>query len=471
MKCTFAASLAALATCVALTASAAPIALDPPRDPAHPARSEVLHIPSAGLEINGLAYIASGQGAHPTLVICHGWPGNEKNLDLAQAVRRAGWNAVTFNYRGSWGSPGEFHFSQVPDDAAAVVAWLRRPEIAARLSIDTHRIAMAGHSMGGWATARAAALDSTLLGAILIAPADMGGLGKMSRADVVKAAADDAETLVTSPEKMADELMAQSDAFALKQSAPGLAKIPVLVLTADDGLAPSAGALVAAIRANGGTRVQTQHFVTDHSFNDSRLALQNAIISWLQALPSPSSAGTVADSAGDAMSDNPRLSVMLEEDQADRISWGQKKIDADTILDRDDKRRVEVRRMLATHQVRTAHDFYCAAVIFHHGQTTDDYRLATSLAWVGMTIEPANKDYAYMSASTWDRLMQKQGKPQWYGTKCRHESEQPGADQFYPVDETAVTDGDRARFDLKPLEVMRAHIGESIRLSGADATC
>ncbi|MDO8912512.1 MAG: hypothetical protein Q8N10_08825 [Phenylobacterium sp.] len=32
--------------------------------------------------------------------------GNEKNLDLAQAVRRAGWNAVTFNYRGSWGSPG-----------------------------------------------------------------------------------------------------------------------------------------------------------------------------------------------------------------------------------------------------------------------------------------------------------------------------------------------------------------------------
>jgi pimeloyl-ACP methyl ester carboxylesterase len=88
--------------------------VDPPRDPAHPARVEVLHIPAAGLEINGLAYIASGAGTHPTLVICHGWPGNEKNLDLAQAVRRAGWNAVTFNYRGSWGSPGEFHFSQVP---------------------------------------------------------------------------------------------------------------------------------------------------------------------------------------------------------------------------------------------------------------------------------------------------------------------------------------------------------------------
>ncbi len=67
--------------------------------------------------------------------------------------------------------------------------------------------------------------------------------------------------------------------------------------------------------------------------------------------------------------------------------------------------------------------------------------------------------------------MVKQGKPQWYGTKCRHESEQPSKDELYPVDETVVTDRERARFDLKPLQVIRAHIGESIRLSGADATC
>jgi pimeloyl-ACP methyl ester carboxylesterase len=259
--------------------------VDPPRDPAHPARVEVLHIPSAGLEINGLEYVASGPGTHPTLVICHGWPGNEKNLDLAQAVRRAGWNAVTFNYRGSWGSPGEFHFAQVPEDATAVIAWLRRPEIAAKLGVDPRRIAIAGHSMGGWATARVAAADPTLLGAILIAPADMGGLGKLKREVVVKAAAADAETLVTTPEKMADELIAGSNQFALSQSATGLAKLPLLVLTAEDGLAEGANSLVAAIRAQGSTRVQTQHFSTDHSWSDARLALANSVIAWLQGLP------------------------------------------------------------------------------------------------------------------------------------------------------------------------------------------
>ena len=94
---------------------------DPPPDKAHPAKMTVVHIPTHDLLINGVVYQASGAGVHPTIVICHGLPGNEKNLDLAQAARRAGWNAVTFNYRGSWGSPGSFRFAQTPEDAAAVL--------------------------------------------------------------------------------------------------------------------------------------------------------------------------------------------------------------------------------------------------------------------------------------------------------------------------------------------------------------
>lgn len=198
--------------------------------------------------------------------------------------RRAGWNAITFNYRGSWGSPGEFHFSQVPEDAAAVLAWLRRPEVAAKLGIDTRRVAIAGHSMGGWATARTAAGDPALLGAILMAPVDMGSLGKLPRAALVKVTSRNAETLATSPERMADELIASSDAFSMMQTALGLAKLPLLVLTSDDGFGPSADALVAAIRTQGGTRVQTQHFTTDHNWSDSRLALQTIIITWLQTV-------------------------------------------------------------------------------------------------------------------------------------------------------------------------------------------
>lgn len=258
--------------------------VDPPHDAANPARMEVLHIPSGGVEINGVAYLASGAGAHPTLVICHGWPGNEKNLDLAQAVRRAGWNAVTFNYRGSWGSPGEFHFRQVPEDAANVIAYLRTPEVAAKLGIDPKRIAIAGHSMGGWATAQVASKDPGLVGAVLISAADMGGIGGRPRAAVVQAAAGNAETLVTTPEKMADELAAEISKLPLKDTAAGLSKLPVLVLSSDDGLAPGTDALAAAIEAAGG-QVQKAHEATDHSWSDKRIRLAGLIIDWLNGLP------------------------------------------------------------------------------------------------------------------------------------------------------------------------------------------
>jgi uncharacterized protein len=258
---------------------------DPPADAAHPAAMTVLHIPTHGVLINGLLYSPAGAGPHPTLIICHGLPGNEKNLDLAQAVRRAGWNAVTFNYRGSWGSPGAFRFAQNLEDADAVLAYLRDPVNAAKLGIDPKRMAIAGHSMGGWVVAHTAAHDPALRGAILISMADLGRLADLPRARAVAAMADDMETLAgVTAEGMVDEVKAHEKEFRVAGTASGLAKIPVLALTANDHLAPDTDALVAAIKAGGGTRVTAMHVDTDHSWSDRRIALQGIVINWLAGL-------------------------------------------------------------------------------------------------------------------------------------------------------------------------------------------
>ena len=87
--------LASLPASVLAATVPSAIYTDPPHDAKFPASTAVLHIPTHGVAINGLAYLPSAPGAHPVLVICHGLPGNEKNLDLAQAVRRAGWVAAT----------------------------------------------------------------------------------------------------------------------------------------------------------------------------------------------------------------------------------------------------------------------------------------------------------------------------------------------------------------------------------------
>lgn len=262
----------------------AAIYTDPPVDKANPARSEVLHIPSGGVQINGLAYIAAGPGPHPTVILAHGLPGNEKNLDLAQALRRGGWNVVTFNYRGSWGSPGTFSFRGNIDDAKAVLAFVREPDNARRLQIETRRLVLMGHSMGGWVTSQVAAADPGLVGAALISAADMSARNSASKAQRVAIAADNMEALAgVTADTMADQ-MATLGPYSFAAATPGLARTRLLVLTSDDGLAPGAEKLFMGVKAAGG-RAAIVHVATDHSWNTARIRLETEILNWLATLP------------------------------------------------------------------------------------------------------------------------------------------------------------------------------------------
>lgn len=275
--------LAASATCAQTVPSA--IYTDPPADAAHPAGMVVLHIPSHGALINGIVYTSAGAGPHPTIVICHGLPGNEKNLDLAQAVRRSGWNAVTFNYRGSWGSPGSYSFAQNLQDADAVLAYLRVPENAAKLQINTKKVVLAGHSMGGWVTVMTAAHDHALAGAILISAADMGMLGKLDRKKLVAEMADNMEGLAgVTAESLAKEDAKNANTFAFSNAIPGLKDVPLLILSANDGLAPQTDALIHAIQAEGGHNIKAIHVATDHGWSDHRIFLESTVIEWLTTL-------------------------------------------------------------------------------------------------------------------------------------------------------------------------------------------
>ena len=260
------------------------IATDPPPDRAHPAGMTVLHIPTGGVSINGVAYTPSGAGPHPVMLILHGLPGNEKNLDLAQAARRDGWVAVTFNYRGSWGSPGRFGFVHVLEDTRAALAYLREPAVAARLGADPSRIVLAGHSMGGWATLLTAARDHELLGAVAISAADGSTITTLPRAQVIAFMADSRESLITTPRAMADEAIMVGRTMSIRTAAPGLSRTPLLILSSDDGFAPATDALVSVIRQEGNRRITAAHAGTDHDWSDHRIALQEMVLDWADGL-------------------------------------------------------------------------------------------------------------------------------------------------------------------------------------------
>src|SRR6188508_3331608 len=72
-----------------------PVTMDPTaRDPAYPAEMAELALESGGERLNAILYVAAGRGPHGVVVLLHGHPGNERNLDVAQAIRRAGFSVL-----------------------------------------------------------------------------------------------------------------------------------------------------------------------------------------------------------------------------------------------------------------------------------------------------------------------------------------------------------------------------------------
>ena len=266
---------------------------DPAPDPAHPPRSAQVLVPSHGMGMNALFYLAGGVGPHPTIVLLHGFPGNEQNLDLAQAIRRAGWNVLTLHYRGTWGSPGTFSVRNVLEDADAAVAFVRRPDIAGKFGIDTRRIVLGGHSMGGFASAAHARSDAHLSGVVLIDAWNVGATGDefakvtgAAREALVNREFDDLGNSLhgATPTSIAAELVAHRAEWNFMFWAKGLTRCPLLVIGASQAYGEANRQLADAVSRDGG-KVTALTLASDHSFQDHRIALAAAVVDWLQKLP------------------------------------------------------------------------------------------------------------------------------------------------------------------------------------------
>jgi pimeloyl-ACP methyl ester carboxylesterase len=274
-----------------LAAQAAPLAIatDPAPDKAHPAAMNYVRIPSGGTAINGVLYTASGAGPHAALVLLHGFPGNEQNLDLAQVVRRAGFDVLTLHYRGSWGSPGDFTFAHAAEDADAALAFLRDPKSAERFGVDTARLFVAGHSMGGFMAASAASHNPEVAGLIMISAWDIGRDGGQFHNKAFRKAQMDQEfredvipLAGTTAEALMEEAMAKAKGWEFADWGPSLGKRPVLLITADDGSQADSHRLAQALKKAGNSAVTEVHMATDHPYSDHRIALESAILGWLE---------------------------------------------------------------------------------------------------------------------------------------------------------------------------------------------
>jgi pimeloyl-ACP methyl ester carboxylesterase len=232
------------------------------------------------------------------VVLLHGFPGNERNLDLAQDIRRAGWDVLYFDYRGSWGSAGDFSFAHGIEDTAAAVDYVRSAPMARILRLDPSRIVLIGHSLGGFMAVQDAAADSGIIGVGLISAADAGGripqpLPKDRQQAAVNALSTAYERQGMEPlngctaEGLAHEMLGNASQWSFMSKLGELKSRPMLIVTSDDPYARGDEAFAAALRRAGNSRVATLHLATDHAYSDQRGALSGAVLRWLATLTSP----------------------------------------------------------------------------------------------------------------------------------------------------------------------------------------
>jgi ribonuclease BN (tRNA processing enzyme)/acetyl esterase/lipase len=245
-------------------------------------------IPSHGAKLYSVIYIASGPGPHPTVLMLHGFPGNEKNLDLAYSIRRAGWNVLVPFYRGAWGSGGTFSFTNALEDAQSSIDFLLAPENVKRFRVDPARIVLVGHSMGGFVAAYATAHEPKVFAVALISPANLGPASARQRANDPKFWErwnDNASRLVgTTAQQLVQEVDSDSPKWNYTNCVSLLKDRPVLILEADDRNTSDNQELANYLRRAGDTKVAEAHMQTDHPFSDHRIAMQAAVVNWLETI-------------------------------------------------------------------------------------------------------------------------------------------------------------------------------------------
>jgi pimeloyl-ACP methyl ester carboxylesterase len=241
-------------------------------DPLFPAGLDGATFPSHGCKLLGGFYRAAGDTPRPTVVLLHGVPGVEKNLDLACALREAGFNVLYFHYRGCWGSEGAYSLAGLGDDVRAATEW-----VLSRPGVDAARLALVGNSIGGYMTVAAGAADPRFQALACLCP-----LVDPAEVPLPRQAADEFAAMLHGV--TGEELQAQWAGLApLPEFAAALVGRPILLVTGDrDEFFPPEHnrPLLEAL-----PHLHWERFAeADHGFSLCRRPLVEKVVNWLQSV-------------------------------------------------------------------------------------------------------------------------------------------------------------------------------------------
>ena len=136
---------------------------------------------SEGYKLLGRMYRPNKSGRFPAVAICHGYPGDTKNMDLAEELALNGIVTLILYYRGAWGSEGTYSFKGFEPSARDAVEYLRSSHF-----VDPERVGLIGYSMGAIPATSRLNSDQRLKTGVFMSPAaDLSAFAAEERLDTI----------------------------------------------------------------------------------------------------------------------------------------------------------------------------------------------------------------------------------------------------------------------------------------------
>jgi len=254
-----------------------------------------------GFALKGKFYIPEGNEYLPTVILLNGFPGNETDvLGLCSKLSQAGFNALTFNYSGTFQSQGTCSWDNTQLDIAAAYNFLLQPRNIKTYKIDTSNIFLGGWCYGGAMALPYASVHPEITAVFSIAGNDQGEwMREYERNPEMKKTVD----------KMFDDLAVpkghirfekdglpvdisrrgldnMNPIYDVKKCAPALARKDILLIgawndeltTMEDIVLP----LYRALQKEKAQNVKIIAFQDDHWFRNSREELAQTLSEWLK---------------------------------------------------------------------------------------------------------------------------------------------------------------------------------------------
>ena len=246
--------------------------------------------------MHAIFYQASGVVPLPTVILCPGFPGNDIDmLGLGERLMKEGFNALAFNYRGTWGSEGLFTHANSLEDVVSAICFVKSSFVVREFNVDPSSITIIGYSYGGGMALLGSLNDSNVRRVVYVAGGNLSEVGRMMqqsdefRRAILKMVDQDISDSGFSSlpaEKLFVEVFSNMDKYDLVKHAEALSNEDILIIsgwrdqvnTIEHHILP----IFRALQKHGAKQVQIEIFDADHSFTNVRSQLVDRIVSWLK---------------------------------------------------------------------------------------------------------------------------------------------------------------------------------------------